>query len=148
MLRVNALRHFARPHTVWQLASRMGDQAVQYIDGELFEPRLKASIGTDRKPCALEEGAPALPEVTKRIEAEIAASDGEKEKPKPAAKAATAQALEPRGAYLARLREIIDFKAIQKAKLRVVFDPFWGAARGYSDTLLREAGVDVLVSCG
>ena len=37
----------------------------------------------------------------------------------------------------------MDFKAIQKANLRVVFDPFWGAARGYSDTLLREAGVDV-----
>ncbi len=55
----------------------------------------------------------------------------------------TVQALEPRGAYLARLREIIDFKAIQKAHLRVVFDPFWGAARGYSDSLLREAGVDV-----
>ena len=58
-------------------------------------------------------------------------------------KAATAQALEPRSAYLARLREIVDFKAIQKANLRVVFDPFWGAARGYSDSLLREAGVDV-----
>ena len=53
------------------------------------------------------------------------------------------QALEPRSAYLARLCEIIDFKAIQKANLRVVFDPFWGAARGYSDSLLREAGVDV-----
>jgi phosphomannomutase len=24
-----------------------------------------------------------------------------------------------------------------------VFDPFWGSARGYSDTLLREAGVAV-----
>src|SRR5713101_4103232 len=89
------------------------------------------------------DGAPALPEATKRIEAEIKASDAGEEKPKPASKTVTPQALEPRAAYLARLREIVDFKAIQKANLRVVFDPFWGAARGYSDALLREAGVDV-----
>ena len=89
------------------------------------------------------DGAPALPEVTKRIEAEIAASDAASERPKPQNKSATAQALEPRSSYLARLKEIVDFKAIQKANLRVVFDPFWGAARGYSDVLLREAGVNV-----
>ena len=45
--------------------------------------------------------------------------------------------------YLARLREIVDADVIRKAGLRVVFDPLWGAARGYSDTLLREAGVSV-----
>ncbi len=89
------------------------------------------------------DGAPALPEVTKRIEAEIAASDSSREHPKPQDKPAAAQALEPRSGYLARLQEIVDFKAIKKANLRVVFDPFWGAARGYSDALLREAGVDV-----
>lgn len=89
------------------------------------------------------DGAPALPEVTKRIEAEIAASDAMDGKPKPSNKSVSAQALEIRSSYLARLREVVDFKAIQKAKLRVVFDPFWGAARGYPDSLLREAGVDV-----
>src|SRR6266436_3700360 len=89
------------------------------------------------------DGAPALPEATERIEAEIAASDSARDEPKPPARTTTAQALEPRSAYLARLREIVDLKAIQKANLRVVFDPFWGAARGYSDALLREAGVDV-----
>src|SRR6202043_358831 len=76
------------------------------------------------------DGAPALPEVTKRIEGEIATSDAGNEGPKAPSKTVTAQALEPRAAYLARLREIVDFKAIQKANLRVVFDPFWGAARG------------------
>jgi len=89
------------------------------------------------------DGAPALPEVTKRIEAEIRASDTGDARAKYASKSASARSLEPRAAYLARLREIVDFKAIQKANLRVVFDPFWGAARGYSDSLLREAGVDV-----
>jgi phosphoglucomutase len=89
------------------------------------------------------DGAPALPEVTKRIEAEIAASDASPGKSQSQGKAVTQQSLEPRAAYLARLKEIVDFTAIKKANLRIVFDPFWGAARGYSDALLREAGVDV-----
>jgi phosphoglucomutase len=88
------------------------------------------------------DGAPALPEATKRIEAEIAASDASGEngsfpnRPE-------AQALDPRRMYLARLREIVDLDVIRKAGIRVVFDPFWGAARGYSDALLREGGVAV-----
>jgi phosphoglucomutase len=89
------------------------------------------------------DGAPALPEVTKQIESEIALSDLPGDKPAPRVQGTAAQALEPRAAYLARLAEIVDFKAIKKANLRVVFDPFWGAARGYSDALLRDAGVDV-----
>ncbi len=88
------------------------------------------------------DGAPALPEVTRRIEAEIVAADGSGEKAK-AANAPEAQPLDPRRMYLSRLREIVDLDVIQKAGLRVVFDPFWGAARTYPDALLREAGVDV-----
>ena len=45
--------------------------------------------------------------------------------------------------YLARLREIVDLPVIKKAGLRVAFDPMWGAARGYSDVLLKEGGVEV-----
>ena len=88
------------------------------------------------------DGAPALPEVTKRVESEIAAYDANPAVP-PGAVKAVAQPLDPQGMYLARMREIIDFKTIQKAGLRVVFDPLWGAARGYPDVLLREAGVEV-----
>jgi len=92
------------------------------------------------------DGAPALPEVTKKIEAEIAAYDarsqtGRKRKASP--QAISRENLDPRRMYLARLREIVDFAAIKKSALRVVFDPLWGAARGYSDALLREAGVGV-----
>src|SRR4030081_1233918 len=54
------------------------------------------------------DGAPALPEVTKRIEGEIAASDAGNERPKATSRTVAAQALEPRAAYLARLREIVD----------------------------------------
>lgn len=90
------------------------------------------------------DGAPALPEITKRIEAEIAASDAASKgawiAPR---KPAAWQPLDPRGMYLGRLQEIVDFKAIHKAGLRVGYDPLWGAARGYPDTLLREAGVGV-----
>jgi phosphoglucomutase len=89
------------------------------------------------------DGAPALPEVTQRIEAEIAAFDrSDGDVPQTSSKA-VAQSLDPRGMYLARLREIIDFEVIKKADLRVVYDPLWGAARGYPDALLRDAGVEV-----
>ena len=88
------------------------------------------------------DGAPALPEVTKRIEAEIAAFDAAGE-PVPSASKAAAGSVNPHGSYLARLREIVDLGAIQKAGLRVAFDPLWGAARGYPDGLLREAGVEI-----
>lgn len=88
------------------------------------------------------DGAPALPEATHGIETEIAAFDANTTWPHTASKAAP-QALDPRGMYLARQREIIDFKIIKQARLRVVYDPLWGAARGYPDSLLRDAGVEI-----
>jgi phosphoglucomutase len=87
------------------------------------------------------DGAPALPEVTKSVEAMIAKFDAEGD-PK-SISTASAQPLDPRGSYLARLKQIVDFPVIKKANLRVVCDPFWGAARGYTDVALREEGVDV-----
>ena len=93
------------------------------------------------------DGCPALPEVTKKIEAEIVAGDNP-----PSAKVTVPasrpgrdahQALDPKPGYLKRLAEIVDLDVIRKANLRVAFDPMWGAARGYSDELLRDAGVQV-----
>ena len=90
------------------------------------------------------DGAPALPDVTKQIEAAIVQID--------AAGGAIAKAEPPAGgfetadvkpAFLKRLAELIDFKAIAKSGIKIVFDPFWGAGRGYSSDLLREAGVSV-----
>ncbi|MGA8151109.1 MAG: phosphoglucomutase/phosphomannomutase family protein [Terriglobales bacterium] len=88
------------------------------------------------------DGAPALPEVTQKIEAEIAALDGGEVAPQ-SRSTGTSESLDPRGAYLERLREIVDFKVIKQANLRVVFDPFWGAGRSYPDVLLRDFGVEV-----
>jgi phosphoglucomutase len=89
------------------------------------------------------DGAPALPEVTKAIESEIKKFDANPSPLAAPAKSKPSEGLNPRATYLARLGEIIDLDVIQKAGLRVVYDPFWGAARGYPDLLLREAGIAV-----
>src|SRR6202165_4258467 len=61
------------------------------------------------------DGAPALPEVTRKIEAEIAAADKESESGPSQKAQPPSQPLDPRGPYLARLREVIDFSVIKKA---------------------------------
>jgi phosphoglucomutase len=92
------------------------------------------------------DGCPALPDVTKKIEAEIQAGDAATEKSHSidTGKNGTgSESLDVKSAYLKRLAEIVDLEVIRKANLQVCFDPMWGAARGYSDGLLREAGVKV-----
>jgi len=93
------------------------------------------------------DGAPALPEVTQAIEREIAAFDANPQTP-PTTKGeaqsqSQSQSIDPRRMYLSRLREIVDLDIIRKTGVKVAFDPMWGAARGYSDAFLREAGVTV-----
>jgi len=87
------------------------------------------------------DGAPALPEVTQAIEVAIAAFDANPQAPR--GEKAESQSIDPRRMYLSRLREIIDLDVIKKAGIKIAFDPMWGAARGYSDAFLREAGVTV-----
>ncbi|MGA7564549.1 MAG: phosphoglucomutase/phosphomannomutase family protein [Terriglobales bacterium] len=87
------------------------------------------------------DGAPALPEVTKAIEAAIGEFDANPEAPHAAR--GELQSIDPRRMYLSRLREIVDLDAIKKADIKIAFDPMWGSARGYSDALLRECGVTV-----
>lgn len=87
------------------------------------------------------DGCPALPEVTKKIEAEILAADQEGSTPERSE--IKSESLDPKPMYLKRLTEIVDLSAIKKSGLKIAFDPMWGAARHYSDELLREAGVQV-----
>jgi alpha-D-glucose phosphate-specific phosphoglucomutase len=93
------------------------------------------------------DGAPALPEVTKAIESEIAAFDADANPQTPhmtkGQSLFQSQAIDPRRMYLSRLREIVDLDVIKKAGAKIAFDPMWGAARGYSDVFLREGGVTV-----
>ncbi len=86
------------------------------------------------------DGAPALPETTGQIEAAIEALGDE---PVLAAPEVEAEETDVKPEYLKRLAELVDFGVIQKSGIKVVFDPFWGAARGYSDQILREHGVAV-----
>jgi len=86
------------------------------------------------------DGAPALPEVTKQIEAAIAGISDHFSIPTGQGAFDTTDV---KPASLKRLAELVDLKAIAKSGIKVVYDPFWGAGRGYSSDLLREAGVTV-----
>ncbi|MHB1022126.1 MAG: phosphoglucomutase/phosphomannomutase family protein [Acidobacteriaceae bacterium] len=88
------------------------------------------------------DGAPALPEVTKQIEAAIAALTEDDLKPGKALVESVEVDVKPH--YLKRLAELVDLEAIKKAGLKVVVDPFWGAGRGYATELLAGAGVNVV----
>ncbi|MFL6301873.1 MAG: phosphoglucomutase/phosphomannomutase family protein, partial [Terriglobales bacterium] len=87
------------------------------------------------------DGAPALPEITKQIEAAVIAADSETA-PSTTAKAEKVE-VSIKKEYLKRLKELVDLPAIAKSGMKVAFDPLFGASRGYTDVLLREAGVDV-----
>ncbi|HXB21663.1 MAG TPA: phosphoglucomutase/phosphomannomutase family protein [Candidatus Solibacter sp.] len=101
------------------------------------------------------DGAPALPEVTSKIESLVpsdASTDGSDVAPSVIPGSGEqgngvgpikAQPIDPKPTYLARLKEIVDLGSIRKAGLKVVYDPLWGAARGYPDELLREAGIEI-----
>ena len=88
------------------------------------------------------DGAPALPDVTKQIEAAINANtDGKIPHAEPPQSGFETADVKP--GFLHRLGELVDLKTIAKSHIKVVFDPFWGAGRDYSCHLLREAGVEV-----
>src|SRR5258708_5959781 len=81
------------------------------------------------------DGCPALPEVTKKIEAEIAAGD---DATNPGIRAVAKQeTLDPKPMYLKRLGEIVNLEVIRTAGLRGAADPMWGEARGYVYGLRR-----------
>jgi phosphoglucomutase len=91
-------------------------------------------------------GAPATPEVTRQIEANIAslqASGWDF----PAAVVGTfkCKTLDPRPSYIQQLKRLVDFKTIRKAKLKVAVELMYGTGRGYLDTLLEENGARVTV---
>src|SRR5579871_6047329 len=65
------------------------------------------------------DGCPALPEVTKKIEAEIVAADSAPASNGSGKVKVTHGALDPKPGYLKRLGEMIDLGAIQKAGIKV-----------------------------
>ncbi|MGA3033216.1 MAG: phosphoglucomutase/phosphomannomutase family protein [Terracidiphilus sp.] len=92
------------------------------------------------------DGAPALPEATKQIEAaieKIAGEGGGHDVPSPLESADNFERVDVKPAFLKRIAELVDLKAIAQSGIKVVYDPFWGAGRGYTSDLLRESGTKV-----
>jgi phosphoglucomutase len=87
------------------------------------------------------DGAPALPEVTKQIEAAIAGLGDGSGIPNGNVPNGGFETADVKPAFLKRLEVLVDLKAIAKSGIKVVYDPFWGAGRGYSSDLLSGAGV-------
>ena len=90
------------------------------------------------------DGAPALPQVTQQIEAAIASlQDAGTTIPLVNPPERGFETTDVKPAFLKRLAELVDLKAIAKSGIKIVYDPFWGAGRGYSSDILRQAGVKV-----
>lgn len=89
-------------------------------------------------------GAPAHPEVTKQIEANIARLQGQSWSFKGAVIGTyQCKTIDPQPDYFKQLRKLVDFSAIKKANLRIAVELMYGTGRGYLDRLLEEAGVRV-----
>jgi phosphoglucomutase len=84
------------------------------------------------------DGAPALPEITKRIEALYESGTKADD-----ATGGSIEDFDPRPAYLDDLKTKIRFHAIAAAKGRFAYDAFWGTGRGYLDKILRDLGLEV-----
>ncbi len=89
-------------------------------------------------------GAPATPEVTQQIEANIA----KLQKAKWAFKGLpigtfAAQRINPLPDYFKQINRLIKFAVIKKAKLKIAVDLCYGTGHGYLDVLLAKAGARV-----
>ncbi len=84
------------------------------------------------------DGAPALPEITKQIEAIIESNPQNAE-----AKGGTIENFDARPNYTEDLKTKIRFDRIAAAEGKYAYDALWGTGRGYLDEVLREFGLEV-----
>ncbi|MDT7604414.1 MAG: hypothetical protein QOF61_2411 [Acidobacteriota bacterium] len=89
------------------------------------------------------DGAPALPEVTRKIEELIATAKTGEFGNKGIDSSASVEIHDPRPAYIADLESKVRFGAIAKAGGSYAYDPLWGTGRGYLDKALRDHGLEV-----
>ncbi|HJY85751.1 MAG TPA: phosphoglucomutase/phosphomannomutase family protein [Candidatus Acidoferrales bacterium] len=94
------------------------------------------------------DGGPALPEVTRDIEGRVARMVA---RPAKGVAESTAdrrgnefQKIDPRGPYLARLGELVNFDALRRAHLKIVCDLLHGCGAGYLDRVLSDQGSRVI----
>jgi alpha-D-glucose phosphate-specific phosphoglucomutase len=90
-------------------------------------------------------GAPALPEVTKQIEAEIHAVQEKHERLDVYEKRELIEEIDPKDRYLNELRQKVDVDVIKRGNLRIAIDSLYGTARDYLDYFLLEAGIEVKI---
>jgi phosphoglucomutase len=92
------------------------------------------------------DAGPALPEVTKDIEARaarLAASGGVPPLAHGAAKTTPSEKVNLRENYLKRLDELVRFDVLSKAKVKFVVDALHGCGAGYLDRTMLDHGVTV-----
>jgi phosphoglucomutase len=89
------------------------------------------------------DGAPALPEQTKRVEQRIAELQAGSFTVDGTGGAGQVIPLDPREDYLLNLTGKVNFGRIAAANLRLAYDPLWGTGRGYLDEILRRHGCEV-----
>jgi alpha-D-glucose phosphate-specific phosphoglucomutase len=91
-------------------------------------------------------GAPAAPEVTQQVEANIKRRQLENWSFKSSVIGTyECKTIDPQPAYFKQLRKLIDFAAIKKGKLKLAVELMYGTGRGYLDKLLEDAGAKVTV---
>ncbi len=90
------------------------------------------------------DGAPATPEVTKQIEANIARLKSENFSFKGSVIGTyQCKTFDPRPDYFKQLQWLIDFSVLKKAKLKVAVDLSYGTGHGYLDALLESVGAKI-----
>jgi phosphoglucomutase len=89
------------------------------------------------------DGAPALPDATRQVEALISGMQAEHESAVGDKNGANIEVYDPRPAYFADLERKLRFDVIAGAGKTYAFDPLWGTGRGYLDRALREHGLEV-----
>ena len=89
-------------------------------------------------------GAPATPELTQQIEANIARLQAGNWSMKAAPVGTFAcKTFDPRPAYFKQIHKLVDFATIRAAKLKVAVELMYGTGRGYLDALLEEGGAKI-----
>jgi alpha-D-glucose phosphate-specific phosphoglucomutase len=94
------------------------------------------------------DAGPALPEVTKDIEARVSknlADGGSFSKPLPhtTKNSAKTPKINLQGPYLKRLDELVRFDVLQKSKTKFVVDALHGCGAGYLNKILTDHGVSI-----
>jgi len=94
-----------------------------------------------------ETGAPAPPEITRKIEKEIRKlqTTNYKLQTKVGDFSKYIKTFNPKPAYFSQIKKLIKFNAIKRAKLKVGVDCLYGTSRDYLDFLLRQAGCKLSV---